>query len=87
MVLALSEGILLRREHQASPRSCYGPRANCQEIAEAVGCHIDQVKRIKHNLHNWGTPKRPKFRSQGRPRSLTAAHVEVYVLVFFFARC
>jgi len=55
-----------------------------KEIAEAVGCHIGQVKRIKHNLHNWSTPKRPKFRSQGRPRSLTAAHVEVCVLVFFF---
>src|SRR5881394_2127725 len=26
---SLRLGILLRREHQASPRSCYGPRANC----------------------------------------------------------
>jgi hypothetical protein len=29
MVLALSTGIPLRREHQASLMSCYGSRANC----------------------------------------------------------
>jgi len=48
-----------------------------KEIANAAGCHISQVKRIKSNLKYWGTPKRPKLGRQGRPRFLTTAQVEV----------
>src|SRR5579859_5532986 len=50
MVLALSEGTPLRREHQASPMSCYGSRANCpinlQVIVNGFSCSIYGSHRI-----------------------------------------
>jgi len=51
-----------------------------KDIANAVGCHISHVKRIKRNLHYWGTPRRPILRQVGRPHSLLAAHVDVSML-------
>ena len=54
-----------------------------KEIAEVVGYHISHVKRIKRNLRYWGTATRPKLGPQGRPHSLTAAHVHVYPFAYY----
>ena len=54
-----------------------------KEIAEAAGCHISHIKRIKRNLRYWGTATRPKLGPQGQPHSLTAAHVDVHPFAYY----
>ena len=50
------------------------------KIADATGCSIRQVKRIKKNIHTFGTAKTPKLKVQGRPRVVTREAVEVLSL-------
>src|SRR5579859_7580749 len=56
MVLALSEGTPLRREHQASPMSCYGSRANCpinlQVIVNGFSAVFMDVAGAFNNIHH-----------------------------------
>ena len=50
------------------------------KIADAAGCSIRQVKKIKKNIHTFGTAKAPKLKAQGRPRVVTQEAVEVLSL-------
>ena len=61
---ATAASMLLRGERQ-------------QVIAEAVPCHIQQVKRMKKNMETWGTVIAPKLGPQGRPRILNQKNVDV----------
>ena len=50
------------------------------KIADAAGCSIRQVKKIKKNIRTFGTTKAPKLKAQGRPRVVTQEAVEVLSL-------
>ena len=56
------------------------------KIADAAGCSICQVKRIKKNIRTFGTAKTPKLKVQGRPRVVTrvVTREAVEVLSLFF---
>ena len=42
-------------------------------IAQEVKCHIATVYRIQENVFVYGSPFRPSFRKQGKPRKITKA--------------
>jgi hypothetical protein len=50
------------------------------KIADAAGCSIRQVKKIKKNIRIFSMAKAPKFKAQGRPRVVTQEAVEVLSL-------
>ena len=52
------------------------------KIADAAGCSIRQVKKIKKNIRTFGTTKASKLKAQGRPRVVTREAVEVLSLFF-----
>ena len=52
------------------------------KIADAAGCSIRQVKRIKKNIRTFGTAKTPKLKAQRRPRLVTREAAEVFSLFF-----
>ena len=52
------------------------------KIADAAGCSIRQVKRIKKNIRTFGTAKTPKLKVQGRLQVVTREAVEVLSLFF-----
>jgi len=53
-------------------------------IAQQVGVSRRQVSRIKHNILEYGSVKRPKKSLQGRPSKITEKMAEVCV---HFALC
>jgi DNA invertase Pin-like site-specific DNA recombinase len=52
-------------------------KSSYQTIADAVNCHISQIKRMARNKKVWGTVVAPKLGPQGRRHILSQAQVQV----------
>ena len=57
-----------------------------KEIVKRAGASVRSVRRIKHNLRNYGTIRCPKTVPQGRKRVMTAEMDEVHLKPCFYRR-
>ena len=55
-----------------------------KEIVKHVGASVRSVRRIKHNLRNYGTIRCPKVVPQGRKRVMTVEMDEVHLKPCFY---